>query len=64
MIAIFDFFGFFHEQYDPGILISGLIYTELHKSGEPQHWKNVGGENGGKKWSLEAENGLREFFVG
>ena len=37
---------------------------ELRKSGKRQNWKNGVVEVGEKKWSLEAENGLPEFFVG
>ena len=45
-------------------LNTGLIWTELRKSGKRQNWKNGVVEVGEKKWSLEAKNGLREFFVG
>ena len=43
--------------------IPGLISTELRKSGKRQNWKKWVVEVGEKKWSLEAKNGLPEFFV-
>ena len=44
--------------------VSGLIETELRKSGKPQIWKKWMMKMEKKKWSLVAKSGLRKFVVG